>query len=279
MVYLPAVRKVCMSYSVLALDLDGTLTDSKKHVTEASREAVHKAIAQGVTIVLASGRPLLGVEPIARELDLFNLGGYMLAFNGAKILSCKTGKVVWEKAVRLEEIYKTIDFAKKQDLAFLCYDNEGIITDYPDDPYVQKEAFNNSIPIRYVADMRQEILSPQSKVMVVGKPELLAREQPKLQGLLGSEALVTFSEPYFMEITAPGVHKAGSLEVLLSLLGKTRLDLMVIGDGLNDIPMFDLASLAVAMENSHSEAKKHAHVHTASNDQDGVAQAIKTYIL
>ena len=268
-----------MSYTVLALDLDGTLTDSRKNITTASKQAIRAAIDKGVTIVLASGRPLLGVEPIARQLDLFRLGGYMLAYNGAKIVSCKTGETVWEKEVELEQIYQTIDFAREHHLAFLSYDSEGIITDCPDDPYVRKEAFNNTIPIKYVKEMKDAVFTPQSKVMIVGKPELLAPARISLQSLFGNKALAAFSEPCFMEITAPNVHKAGSLAVLLSLLGKTRSDLMVIGDGLNDIPMFDLAGLAVAMENSQPETKLHAHVHTASNDQDGVALAIKTYIL
>jgi Cof subfamily protein (haloacid dehalogenase superfamily) len=272
-------RKVSMPYTVLALDLDGTLTDSEKKVSDSSKKTIHEAIAKGVSIVLASGRPLLGVEPIARELDLFKLGGYMLSYNGARIISCKTGEIIWERDIALSEIQKTIDFANKENLAFLSYDKQGVITDSPDDPYVKMEAYNNSIPIKYVQNMKEAVLSPQPKVMIVGKPASLALAQPKLQALLGETVLVSFSEPCFMEITASGVHKASSLSVLLKLLGKDRSELMVIGDGLNDIPMFDLAGFAVAMENSQAETKLHAHAHTASNDNDGVAQAIKTYIL
>ncbi|WP_320127694.1 Cof-type HAD-IIB family hydrolase [uncultured Sphaerochaeta sp.] len=268
-----------MSYSVLALDLDGTLTDSQKRVSPASKAAIHAAIGQGVAVVLASGRPMIGIKPVAQELDLFNLGGFIISYNGAKILNCKTGVTVFERTIRLEEILTTLNFARLKDLAFVSYDKNGIITDHPDDPYVGKEAFNNAIPIRYVPNLEQTILEAQPKVMIVGKPELLAPAQKDLQELLGSRATVAFSEPCFMEITARGIQKASSLDILLSLLGKNRSDLMVIGDGLNDIPMFDIAGLAVAMENSQEETKKHAHVHTASNDNDGVALAIERYIL
>jgi hypothetical protein len=82
-----------------------------------------------------------------------------------------------------------------------------------------------------------------------------------------------------MEITAKGVQKASSLQVLLSLLGRDERSLMVIGDGLNDVPMFRIAALSVAMGNASDEVKSHAHVVTDSNEQDGVALAFERYIL
>jgi hypothetical protein len=75
------------------------------------------------------------------------------------------------------------------------------------------------------------------------------------------------------------VQKASSLQVLLSLLGKDESSLMVIGDGYNDLPMFDIAALAVAMDNASDEVKSHAHVITDSNEHDGVALALERYIL
>ena len=81
-----------MSYKALALDLDGTLTDHNKKVPENNKKAIDRAIEKGIKIILASGRPLFGITPVARELGLDKKGGYILAYNGGSIVDCKTGK-------------------------------------------------------------------------------------------------------------------------------------------------------------------------------------------
>ena len=82
---------------VLALDLDGTLTNSQKEVTPRTRAALDAAIAKGVTIVLASGRPTAGVLPLAKELGLDKKGGCILSYNGGKIIDCRTGETLYQK--------------------------------------------------------------------------------------------------------------------------------------------------------------------------------------
>ncbi len=268
-----------MQYSLLALDLDGTLTNSQKEVTPRSRAAIDAALDLGVCVTLASGRPVLGIAPLATSLGLFGRNAYMLAYNGAQVISCMTNEVVWERTVGLDAIRTVFSFAREKGLASLSYDDRGVITERPDDQYIKKEAYNNGIPIRRVEDLLSLVNVPQPKVMIVGEPSLLVPARKELQLLLGDRADASFSEPCFMEITAKGVQKAASLDVLLSLLGKGRSSLMVVGDGLNDVPMLAIAGLAVAMDNSSSEVKAHSHVVTSSNDDDGVALAIERHIL
>ena len=79
---------------VLALDLDGTLTNDQKIVTPRTRAALDAAAAAGVTIVLASGRPTAGITPLANDLGLPAKGGCILAYNGGAIVDCKSGEVL-----------------------------------------------------------------------------------------------------------------------------------------------------------------------------------------
>lgn len=83
---------------VLALDLDGTLTNTKKEITPRTRAALRRAAEAGVRIVLASGRPTVGVQYLAKELELDKLGGYILSYNGGCIVDCATGAVVAQEA-------------------------------------------------------------------------------------------------------------------------------------------------------------------------------------
>lgn len=89
---------------VLALDLDGTLTNDQKVVTPATRAALDAAAAKGVTIVLASGRPTAGIMPLAKELGLDKKGGCILSYNGGAIIDCATGETLYRKQLDKEDI-------------------------------------------------------------------------------------------------------------------------------------------------------------------------------
>lgn len=266
-------------YTVLALDLDGTLTNSTKQISQRNKDAVRLASERGVHIVLASGRPVLGIEHVAHELGLIGTEATILAYNGGQLVSTSDLSVLWERSVDLPTIHTCFAYAKEKGLAALSYDEVGVITEMPDDVHVKLEAYNNAIPIRRVDDLIAETTKPMPKVMIVGEPSLLKLARQDLLPLVGDRADLGFSDPFFMEITAKGVQKASSLQVLLGLLNRKEEELMVIGDGLNDVPMFSIAGLAVAMENASDEVKSHAHVLTTSNDEDGVARAIETHIL
>ena len=86
-----------MKYKALAFDLDGTLINSEKKLSTKNKKAVMEAAERGVHIILASGRPLFGIEPVAEALELSRVGGYILAYNGGNIINCKTKEVVYSR--------------------------------------------------------------------------------------------------------------------------------------------------------------------------------------
>lgn len=98
---------------VLALDLDGTLTNDEKIVTPRTRAALDAAAAQGVTIVLASGRPTAGILPLAKALGLDKKGGCVLAYNGGKIVDCVTGEALYQVQLGAEFVPELCEFAAR----------------------------------------------------------------------------------------------------------------------------------------------------------------------
>lgn len=88
-----------MKYKLLVLDLDGTLTNQKKEVTEHTRRTLIEAQERGVKIVLASGRPTYGVAPLAEILELQKYEGYILSYNGGEIIDWKTGEMMYENVL------------------------------------------------------------------------------------------------------------------------------------------------------------------------------------
>ena len=87
-----------MNYKLLVLDLDGTLTNSKKEITPFTRETLLQAQEKGLHLVLASGRPTYGIVPLAEELNIKQYGGFILSFNGGKVIDLMTDKVLFEQA-------------------------------------------------------------------------------------------------------------------------------------------------------------------------------------
>lgn len=269
-----------LPYRVLALDLDGTLTNSQKQVTPYTRDVVIRAGEAGMTVVLASGRPTPGVTWLADQLELERLGGYIVSSNGAELYSCRDHETVYSAAVPVSYLPRIKQTVERFGLAMVCYDDKHVISESPDDPVVLYEARNDHMPLRCVSDLLQTVTWASPKIMIVGNEA--ARIEACLayaQETFGKELSVFLSDRCFLEFAAPGVGKESGIRRLMEHLGLGREALMAFGDGLNDIGMLKYAGLSVAMANAYPEVRAAAQYVTASNDEDGVAKAIHKFIL
>ena len=226
---------------VLALDLDGTLTNSQKEVTPRTRAALDAAIAKGVTIVLASGRPTAGVLPLAKELGLDKKGGCILSYNGGKIIDCKTGHVLVQHAFPPDLIEPVCTFSRYWNVVPLTYYTHGIITENASSPYVQEEARINKIPVRQVENLPATVNYPINKLLLTGDPVDMPHVEELMQQEFAGKLSICRSAPFFIETMPLGVGKDTSLEILLRAKGLTPANLMACGDGWNDLPMIRLA--------------------------------------
>lgn len=268
-----------MQYKVLALDLDGTLTNSKKVITPRTRTALLMAAARGVRIVLASGRPTVGIEPLAKELALDKNGGCILSYNGGRIIDCATGELLVDHPFPDELVQAVCDFAHQNGVTALTYNDKGILTEHPDDPYVREEARINRITAYPAKNLGEAVDFPVNKFLLVGDPERMPHVEERMQQQFAGKLSVYRSQPFFIETMPLGVEKSASLALLLSRLGLRPENLMACGDGWNDLPMLKFAGLGVAMGNAVPEVRVAADVIAADNDHDGVGEAVETYIL
>lgn len=275
----PGMGKDFMRYKALALDLDGTLTNSSKQLSEENKIAIHKAIDKGVAVILASGRPVLGITHLVKELNLEEKGGYVLAYNGGSIIDCKSGELLYERILPNQCISAICESAHNHHVVAMTYTEDEIVAEDDEDEYMIKEAICNSARIKKVDNLESFVDYPVSKFLVVGEHEKLLHVQKELLSLFTGVLDVFFSESYFLEVVPAGVAKSTSLDNLLTTLNLDRKELMACGDGLNDIPMLEYAGFAVAMENAYPEVKGYADYITLSNDDNGVAYAIEKFIL
>ena len=258
-----------MDYKIIVLDLDGTLTNRDKIITPRTKEALMKAQEAGKIVVLASGRPTAGVEPLAKELELARFGSYILSYNGGMITNCKTGEVIFSSLLPVEANKKIMGLAKEYGVDFLTYEGEEIITNNDASIYAHKESKINHLTLRQVDD----------KFLLLDDGDYLATVEPKVKAAMGKNFAVYRSEPYFLEVLPKGIDKAQSLERLLQHLGMTKEEMIACGDGYNDLTMIQYAGLGVAMENAVLPVRKAADYITASNNEDGVGLVVEKFML
>lgn len=268
-----------MAYRVLALDIDGTLTNSEKKITERTRSAISRAAQCGVKIVIASGRPVQGILGYARQLKLKELDGYILSFNGGRLISCRTGEIIHDMKLPLQYMPEIYKLSKQYGVNLMSYEGDDLITEEPEDRFLAIEARINGLGIKKVDNLLEYIDFPINKCLMLGDGDYLADVEKKVYAALSDRLDVYRSEPYFLEILPKGVDKAKALEGLLYKLGCERTELMACGDGYNDLTMIRYAGMGVAMENAREEVKSEADYVTLSNDEDGVAAAIEKFIL
>jgi hydroxymethylpyrimidine pyrophosphatase-like HAD family hydrolase len=134
-----------MDYQMLVLDLDGTLTNSRKELTEPTKQALIEIQEEGKKVVLASGRPINGIVPLAEKLNLSKYGGYMLSFNGARITQCSTGEIIYNRTLPADVIAPIYEITSTYPgLDILTYDGNQILSGIASNEYTEKESFINN---------------------------------------------------------------------------------------------------------------------------------------
>ena len=268
-----------MKYEMLVLDLDGTLTNSRKEITPATKQALIEIQEAGKKVVLASGRPTCGVVPLAKELELDRFGSYILSFNGALIIDCATNKPVYNKTLPREVIAPILEYTKNYPgLDIISYENDCVISGIKVNEYTEKEMFINKMPVKEVDNFVEYLDFPVNKMLIPGEPAVLEKLMPELKRKFHSLLNIYRSEPFFLEIMPQKIDKANSLQKLLNSIGLTANSMICCGDGFNDVSMIEYAGLGVAMENAQPIVKEHADFITHSNDDDGILHVINTFM-
>ncbi len=264
-------------YKILALDIDGTLTNNKKEITPTVLNAVRRLQTSDIPVLLVSGRPEKGIEHVASELGFYEYGGYVFAYNGGKIVNKKTGEILLNQTLPEDMIKPVYDYVKDLDVAILTYDGDDIVIEKPDNVYAQKEITLTHMNTRKVNNLYEAIDFPVNKFLICGEPEYLEKLVIEMAEKFSPKLNIFRSEPYFIEVVKDGIDKAASLAKLLEIFGMSKDELVACGDGHNDVTMIDYAGMGVAMSNACDEVKAVSNFITKSNEEDGVAFAIDKF--
>lgn len=265
-----------MKYKVLAFDIDGTLTNSRKEIEDSTKEAILRAADEGAIIVIATGRPKKGAINYAKTLELEKNGGYILALNGGLLERCSDSFVLSQNVID-RSFYKEIyDIAKENNVGLMTYDGDDVVSEDTDNKYLEIEARINGLGTKKVDNLYEYLDYEVPKFLMLGDGDYLAEVEKKVKARFEGRLDVYRSEPFFLEVLPLNINKAQTLSKLLEYVGATREELMAFGDGYNDISMIEYAGMGVAMGNANDKVKAAANFVTLSNDEGGIAHAIET---
>jgi Cof subfamily protein (haloacid dehalogenase superfamily) len=263
---------------LIAIDVDGTLLNSKGELTARVEAALRAAQGQGVQVVLATGKTRVSTLSVMAQLNLTTPGIYLqgpVIYDGA-------GKILQQQTLTPAVLRQVLTYVDGRGFTPLLYSGTRVLA----------RAVNRSVAENFFARYHEpdpEVVgalhnvidtTPINKMVVVGEPARITalRYQLNLQ-IGGAGRVVQAGVPEMLELLPPGASKGAALKFVLKELRLTPEQVLAIGDAENDMEMIQLAGVGVAMGQASQRVKDAADHVVSSNDSDGVAEAIERFVL
>lgn len=270
-----------MNHKILFIDLDATLLNDDKTVSEGNRKAIRKMLEAGHYIALATGRPVESGRAVARELGLTLPGCYMVAFNGAVLYDCAADRVLFQRSIPIEVVHEIFERAKKAGLYVQTYNNTDVLTTKHSrelDYYIERSHITYKLADNILDILEEE---PQ-KVMLIAleNKERLVKFQKNNEKWAKGKCNSVFSCKEYLEYCPCGTSKADGVVELTRILNMPMDSTIAVGDEQNDIKMIQTAHVGIAMKNGIEELRAVAdYVTENDNNHDAIAEIIEKFVL
>lgn len=266
-----------LGYKMLVLDMDDTLLNDDHIISERNKDTLIKAQEEGIKVVLASGRPTPAMLTFARELELDKFGSYIISYNGGTLIDMVDESIIFSQSLAKNEIHALSDFATENKVDIITYTSDSIISE-THSKYIQVELDITKMHYDKVADFKQATNFDAVKCILLEEPSRLQEIKPLLEDAFPNLS-ISFSKPFFLEVTQTGIDKAATLAKLTETTGIKREEIIAVGNAGNDLSMVEYAGLGVWVDNVTPELRHKADVIVASNNDDGVAEVVEKYLL
>ena len=268
-------RALPFKCSAVVSDVDGTMVTDDKILTPRAQLAVQKLHASGITFSITSARPPRG---LAKLIDRLGITAPVIGFNGGVIatpeLSTLSSHLLTPDAAR-----RAVEMLTGHGVEVWVFSGQDWLLRDRDGPYVELEERTIAFAPTVVREFGSA-LDAAAKIVGVSKDfDGLAYCERDVRIDLGGSAFVARSQPYYLDVTHPFANKGAALTEVAKLLDVPPAEIAVIGDGGNDIAMFERSGLSIAMRNASPEVQRAADMVTDSNGDEGFAKAIEQFIL
>jgi Cof subfamily protein (haloacid dehalogenase superfamily) len=259
--------------AVLA-DVDGTLVTQEKLLTERAIAAVGRLREQGIEFAVTSGRPPRGMSMLIEPLALTTP---ISAFNGGLIVRPDMS-VLEQKTIPEAVVGPAIELLHAAGLDVWLYSGADWLVRDPKAPHVDRE----SSTVRFEPTVVESFDAVKDVAKIVGisdDHDLVAAATERAREQFGDHVSAAQSQPYYLDITHPRANKGEVVSYLSAHLGIPSNQFATIGDMPNDVLMFAHSGLSIAMGNAGPEVQRAARRVSASNEQEGFAQAMERFVL
>ncbi|MCY8496403.1 Cof-type HAD-IIB family hydrolase [Bacillus atrophaeus] len=247
------IQREEVDIKLIAIDMDGTLLNDEQLISEGNRQAIHEAEDKGVYVVISTGRTLMTCRELAESLKL---SSYLITANGSEIWDSEFN-LVERQLLHTDHIQMMWDLKNKHNTNFWASTVDKVWRGEFPETITDHEWLKFGFDIED-DDIRNEVLTELKK---------------------NKELEITNSSPTNIEVNALGINKAAALAKVSEKLGFTMENVMAMGDSLNDIAMIEKAGVGIAMGNAQDIVKETADWVTDTNIEDGVAKAIRHWVL
>lgn len=268
-------RSLPFKCSAVISDVDGTLVSDDKNLAAPVQAAVAELRASGIAFSIISSRPPRGLRTLIERLGITTpVGG----FNGG-VIATPDLAVVSQHLLLPQAARRAVDMLDIRGVQVWVFSGQDWLLHDPDGPYVGLE--EHTVGFRpTIVEAFGHALDAAAKIVGVSKDrELLAQRERDARAALADGAFVARSQPYYLDVTHPLANKGEALSEIAKLLAVPLAEIAVIGDGSNDVAMFERSGLSIAMGNASAEVRQAADLVTDSNGEDGFAKAIERFIL
>ena len=275
------IRKV---KGIIALDLDGTLLNSQKQLTEGNRRALERAYEAGYAIVPTTGRFYNGIPACIRELPFIR---WAITINGAEVADLETGEVIYSAEIPCKRALAVYEAMDSENVLYDCYQHNAAFMSAAHkeriDTMVSSDHYREMLrrfrkPVPDLKDFLRESGEDVQKIQLFTVDRALRLHLLERLPTMFEDLAVSSSVIDNIEINDSRAHKGAALLALAEHLGLQRKDTFAFGDGLNDITMLRHAGVGFAMENGEPEVKAVADRVTCSCDEDGAARGIEVIL-
>jgi Cof subfamily protein (haloacid dehalogenase superfamily) len=269
------VRSLPFKCSAVISDVDGTLVTDEKNLTSRAAAAAAELRANGIVFSVISARPPRGLRKLMGSLGITTP---VIGFNGGVIASPDMAIII-EHLLSPEVARQAVEILDAAGAQVWVFSGQDWLIRDAGGSYVGLEERTVAFAPTVVRDFGRALDSAAKIVGVSADFGLLESCERDVKSVLGDQAFIARSQSYYLDITHPLANKGTALSELADLLGIPLAEIAVLGDGGNDVAMFERAGLSIAMGNASPEVQRTADFVTDSNREEGFANAIERIIL
>ncbi len=249
-----------MKYKLIVSDFDDTLAGDDQYVPESTVRAIQDYIARGGKFVLSTGRMISAILPHARRLGLH---GEILGYQGSVVADIDSGKFLYEDSIPYEYALEVAEFLEERGIYYHIYEDDTFVIEKETEFSLEYRKFTFLPPkivgVKLSEYMRSKHLSP-TKILLINHPERIPELLELVGNAFGEKMLVNSSKRFIVEVVKKGTDKGTGLVALAKRAGVPLDEVIAVGDGLNDIPMLNVAGLPITVENACQTVKEVAKV-------------------